>query len=255
MKVVRRTGRELGDEMEVEVTSLAGLRMNQEAPTADAVSEAKQSRDDVHQEAGTEPATFMRLGDTQTREQRDGLRVPARTLAQTAGRRRDIELSHAPRVVRDDSMVAVFADDEDPGRAACRRLASVPLEPRRLLDGAAAKVLGDVLGAERLRRSVASTHEANGEGRANRRRKPGRSRGERRLIASHAVAAAGESTKWSRSARMRCAASARWVTTNVVTSVPAALAARSMRARSSVVARTSRRSLRRRVAAVLMSMS
>lgn len=113
-----------------------------------------------------------------------------------------------------------------------------------LLGGATREVLDTVLRAEGRGRPVVGAHRSNGDGRSNKLRRPGSTRGASSLRASHSEAARGDNWKCSRSASTRCAASVTWETTKVVRSVFEALAARSMSARSSVVARTSIRWLR-----------
>jgi PAS domain S-box-containing protein len=156
-----------------------------------------------------------------------------------------VDLGHAPVVVRDDSVTAVLGNHEDPRGPAAGRLASVSSQPVGLLARLAAETGHVVVLRAQLRRSVRPGHSVNGERRCISRRRPGISRAGRALIASHSSRAVAFSSKWSRSASTRRAASQAWVTTKSVRSVPVAATARSISSRSSGVVRRSMRRLRR----------
>ena len=101
---------------------------------------------------------------------------------------------------------------------------------------------------DQVGRKVRHSTSANGEGRSKRARSPRSSRAGRSLMRSHSAAACESILKLARSASTRRDASRRFVSTNVVMSLPESRTAWSMRARSSTVARTSIRWFRFRVA-------
>ena len=143
-------------------------------------------------------------------------------------------------------MVRVCSHDEDLRRPGGRRLRAwrrshvVCSDDRHVKDSRSSA-------ASRGRGGRYRGHSAKGDGRCISRRRPARSLAERRLMRSHSAAASGERLNRVRSARTWRAASVRCITTNDVTSVPDASAARSMSSRSSSVVRTSSRRLRVRV--------
>lgn len=100
---------------------------------------------------------------------------------------------------------------------------------------------------DQVGREVRHSTSANGEGRSKRASSPRSSRAGRSLMRSHSAADCESILKLARSASIRRDASRRFVSTNVVMSLPESRIAWSMRARSSTVARTSMRWFRFRV--------
>lgn len=71
---------ELGHEVPVEITRLCSLGVDQQAATADLLSERQGSGDHVLEQPGSEASTLVIDIHTETGEQRDGLRVAAGAL-------------------------------------------------------------------------------------------------------------------------------------------------------------------------------
>lgn len=120
--------------MAVEVAGLGRLGVHEQAPAANRGAELGGAGDHVGKEAGAQSSALVLAGDGEAGEQRDGLWVPAPTLAEAGRRVGDGDARHAPRVVGDDVRAVRLGRHEDPGRAAGVRLPGALLDPECLLD-------------------------------------------------------------------------------------------------------------------------
>ena len=77
MEVVGRAGLELGHEMQVEVSSRFGLGVNKQTPASDVIGQFDESREDVLEEPGSQPLSFMVDIDAESCEKRYRLWVAA----------------------------------------------------------------------------------------------------------------------------------------------------------------------------------
>jgi hypothetical protein len=120
VKLVSRAWLELGHSVEVKCTRLSGLGMNEEAPAADVVGKLDEAGEDVLQKGCSESFALVADVYAETCEQSNGLRVATSALSHPGGRRRAVDLSHAPGVVSHDEIATVLSDHEDPCAPGCR---------------------------------------------------------------------------------------------------------------------------------------
>ncbi len=227
--------------------------MDQEPPTADLGAKGGGALDHVFQHPCTQTTPFVLDTDAKSRQQSNRLRIPSSSLPQPLRGGLHSDACHAPCVIADDLHAVWLRDHQDLRRTGSSRLTGVSSEPLSLLHGTTLEALHHVVVGQQRRRQVSVGHPvAKGEARFISLRSPGRSRDWRLLMASQTLATLGDMMNSVRSASTRRAAVVTLLTTNAVRSVPTAATARSMRARSSGVVLTSKRSLRRRFATVGM---
>jgi hypothetical protein len=122
---IRGARLELRDEMQIEGARVVVLGVDEQPSAADRLVEGHETRNDIGQEAGAEATSFVTFVDAEAGEQCDRLWIPTCPAANARRRVRDGHLSHAPRVVRDDVVIAVSGDDKDLGRSGRRGLTGV----------------------------------------------------------------------------------------------------------------------------------
>ena len=175
------------------------------------------------------------------------MRVPTCSLAKPGWRISGSDAAHTPRVIRNDLRAAWSRDDKDPGGTHRSGLAGVAAQPPGLLVRSAEEPVDVVVGFQQSWREIWFLHPlTKGDGRCMNSLSSGRFRAGRRLISSQVRCAFAPNVNSDRSASTRRAATVRFSTTKLVRSVPDAVTARSINARSSGVVRTSRRRLRLR---------
>jgi hypothetical protein len=80
VQLVGRARHQLRHQVQVELPRLLALRVDEQAATTDGVTEAHEARDAVGEQARPEPAPFVVDVNSQSRQQRDRLRIPAGSL-------------------------------------------------------------------------------------------------------------------------------------------------------------------------------
>lgn len=176
---VSRTGLELRYQMKVEVSGLLGFGVDQETSAADPVRQLHKSGEDVLQEPGSEPVTFVIDMDPKAGEQGYELWIAPCAFSEPGGSGDEVDLCHTPGVVGDHLVAAMFGHYEDTGRTGPSGLSDVASQPLGLLSGAATEPAQVVMVGQRFGGPVLPAHSTNGDGRSISRRRPGRSRARR----------------------------------------------------------------------------
>jgi|SRR5271165_1961017 len=102
--------------MSVEIAGLGGLGVHEETTTADVVGQLQEPSEDVLKQPRTKSAPLVVDVHAEAGKKGHWLGVAAGASANSLRSLRNVDLRHAPGVVRDDLGAVLFANDEDPRR-------------------------------------------------------------------------------------------------------------------------------------------
>ena len=124
---------EAGNEMEIEIPGMVALGVDEKASTPDCGSEFGHPADDVLEQPYAQTMALVTDIDTETGKERYGLRILARTSAETGWSILNSDAGHGPGVVGDNDGRVRLGDYEHLGCAGRVRLSGVIAQPDGLL--------------------------------------------------------------------------------------------------------------------------
>jgi hypothetical protein len=139
---------EAGNEMEIEIPGMLALGVDEKTSTTDRGSEFGHPADDVLEQPYAQTVALVTDIDTEARQERYGLRISARTSAETVRRILNSDAGHGPGVVGDNDGGVRLGDYEHLGCTGRVRLSGVIAQPDGLLGRAALELVKRVVRLE-----------------------------------------------------------------------------------------------------------